>query len=214
MEEEIPNSYDKRPIQGISRLGFLKNFISSENVIIGDYTYYDDPNGPENFENNILYHFPFIGDKLIIGKFCAIATDVKFIMNGANHNMNGFSTYPFFIFGKAWQKSAPKEGELPFKGDTLIGNDVWIGYKATIMPGVKIGDGAIIAAHSVVSKDVPAYGIAAGNPAQIIRYRFDDNMIEKLLEIAWWHWSIEKITRHLNIITSYDIDALSQIHKE
>ncbi len=204
-----PNPNDKEPMKGFPQVGFLKNHITRDNIVVGDYTYYDDPDGVENFENNVLYHFPFIGDTLIIGKFCAIAKDVKFIMNGANHQTSGFSTYPFFIFANGWEKVMPQAGDLHYKGDTCVGNDVWIGYDATIMPGVKIGHGAIIASKSVVTKDVPDYAVVGGNPAQIIKYRFDENTIEKLLEIAWWDWNAEKITRNLEAITHNSIDHLT-----
>ena len=198
-------------MQGFPQVGYLKNFITSPNIEVGDYTYYDDPDGPEHFEKNVLYHFDFIGDKLIIGKFCAIAKDVTFIMNGANHQSTGFSTYPFFIFGNGWEKSAPQPGDLPFKGNTEIGNDVWIGYNATIMPGVKIGSGAIIASKSVVTNDVPAYAVVGGNPAKIIKQRFDDKTINALLSIAWWDWSNDKITAHLDAITQNNLDLLSKL---
>ncbi len=198
-------------MQGFPQVGYLKNFITSPNIEVGDYTYYDDPDGPEHFEKNVLYHFDFIGDKLIIGKFCAIAKDVTFIMNGANHKSTGFSTYPFFIFGNGWEKSAPQPGDLPFKGNTEIGNDVWIGYNATIMPGVKIGNGAIIASKSVVTNDVPAYAVVGGNPAKIIKQRFDDKTINALLSIAWWDWSNDKITAHLDAITQNNLDLLSKL---
>ena len=198
-------------MQGFPQVGYLKNFITSPNIEVGDYTYYDDPNGPEHFEKNVLYHFDFIGDKLIIGKFCAIAKDVTFIMNGANHQSAGFSTYPFFIFDNGWEKSAPQPGDLPFKGNTEIGNDVWIGYNATIMPGVKIGNGAIIASKSVVTNDVPAYAVVGGNPAKIIKQRFDDKTINALLSIAWWDWSSDKITAHLDAITQNNLDLLSKL---
>jgi virginiamycin A acetyltransferase len=203
-----PSPEEKSPMQGFSQVGFLKNFISSENIVVGDYTYYDDPEGPERFEQNVLYHFPFIGDKLLIGKFCAIAKDVKFIMNGANHKLSGFSSYPFYIFGNGWEKAAPKDGELPYKGDTEIGNDVWIGYEATIMPGVKIGSGAIIASKSVVVQDVPAYAVVGGNPATLLKYRFEPKVIEELLDIAWWDWDADKITANLDAITGCDLAAL------
>ena len=198
-------------MQGFPQVGYLKNFITSPNIEVGDYTYYDDPDGPEHFEKNVLYHFDFIGDKLIIGKFCAIAKDVTFMMNGANHQSTGFSTYPFFIFGNGWEKSAPQPGDLPFKGNTEIGNDVWIGYNATIMPGVKIGNGAIIASKSVVTNDVPAYAVVGGNPAKIIKQRFDDKTINALLSIAWWDWSSDKITAHLDAITQNNLDLLSKL---
>lgn len=203
-----PNPNDREPMRGFPQVGYLKNFITKENIIIGDYTYYDDPEGVERFEKNVLYHFPFIGDKLIIGKFCAIAKDVKFIMNGANHKIDAISTYPFFIFGNGWEVATPKEGEFPYKGDTIVGNDVWIGYEATIMPGVKIGDGAIIAAKSVVTKDIPPYSIVAGNPAVVKKMRFSEAEIDTLLEIKWWDWPIEKITENLKSITSGDVDEL------
>ncbi|TOJ89525.1 Vat family streptogramin A O-acetyltransferase [Vibrio parahaemolyticus] len=203
-----PNPNDKEPMKGFPQVGYLKNYIKSSNIEVGDYTYYDDPDGAENFERNVLYHFPFIGDKLKIGKFCAIAKDVKFIMNGANHNMSGFSTYPFFIFGNGWEISTPESGELPYKGDTVIGNDVWLGYDSTIMPGITIGDGAIVASKSVVTQDIPAYSIVGGNPAKILKYRFEQNVIDKLLEVAWWNWSAEKITKNLKAITHNELDLL------
>lgn len=147
-----PNPNNLHPIPDLERTVFLKNIIKNPNIIIGDYTYYDDPVDVHNFEQNVLYHFDFIGDKLIIGKFCQIATHVKFIMNGGNHDLGGYSSFPFIIFKSYWP-------EIPFipnhKKDTEIGNDVWIGYDATIMPGVTIGDGAIIGTRSVVTKDVP-----------------------------------------------------------
>lgn len=197
-------------MEGFPQICFIKNTVSNPNIIIGDYTYYDDPEDSENFERNVLYHFPFIGDKLIIGKFCAISRGVKFIMNGANHRISGFSTYPFEIFGKDWESIAPQANNYPFKGDTEIGNDVWIGYEAIVMPGVKIGDGAIVAAKSVVTKDVPAYTIVGGHPAKIIRQRFSDSLVRALLEISWWNWDIEKITRNLTKIIGADIEALKK----
>jgi virginiamycin A acetyltransferase len=202
------NPKDPHPMKGFPQICFIKNVVSNPNIIIGDYTYYDDPEDSENFERNVLYHYPFVGDKLIIGKFCALATGVKFIMNGANHKISGFSTYPFDIFGNGWERVAPQPDELPFKGDTVIGNDVWIGYEAVIMPGVKIGDGAIVAATSVVTKDVPPYSVVGGNPANLLKKRFSDETIKLLLEISWWNWDIEKITKNLEKIVSADIEAL------
>jgi virginiamycin A acetyltransferase len=195
-----PDPNNTYPINGISRTVFLKNIITNPQIIVGDYTYYDDPDDVYNFEKNVLYLFDFIGDKLIIGKFCQIATGVKFIMNGANHAMRGFSTYPFKIFGGEWFNKDPLNVE--FKGDTIIGNDVWIGYNATIMPGVKIGDGAIIASNSLVSKDIEPYTIVAGNPAKEIRKRFDQQTTSKLLEMKWWDKTAEEITNFLETITS------------
>ena len=199
---------DKHPMKGFPQICFIRNTVSNPNIIIGDYTYYDDPEDSENFERNVLYHFPFVGDQLIIGKFCALARGVKFIMNGANHKLDVFSTYPFQIFGNGWEKVDPQSEDLPYKGNTIVGNDVWIGYEAVIMPGVQVGDGAIIAAKSVVVSDVPPYTIFRGNPAKCIRQRFDDEVIRSLLDIAWWNWKIEKITRNLDKIVSADIEAL------
>lgn len=187
---------------------FIQNTVSNPNIVIGDYTYYDDPEDSENFERNVLYHYPFIGDKLILGKFCALARGVKFIMNGANHKRSGLSTYPFQIFGSGWEKVMPQPEDLPFKGDTIIGNDVWIGYDCLIMPRVKIGNGAIIAARSVVTADVPAYTIMGGNPAKPLRTRFAPEVIDILESIAWWDWPIEKITQHLAVIVGGDVEAL------
>lgn len=196
-------------MKGFPQICFIQNTVSNPNVIIGDYTYYDDPEDSEDFERNVLYHFPFIGDQLIIGKFCALARGVKFVMNGANHKLDGFSTYPFQIFSNGWEKVNPQTEELPYKGNTVIGNDAWIGYEVVIMPGVYVGDGAIIAAKSVVVSDVPPYAIFGGNPAKCIRQRFNDEVICSLLEVAWWNWDIEKITRNLEKIVSADIEALT-----
>jgi len=208
-----PNPDVLNPIEPHKNLVFLKNQITNPNIIVGDYTYYADFTDAGNFEKNVLYHFDFIGDKLVIGKFCAIASGVKFIMNGANHETIPISTFPFAIFGKGWEKIM--EGinpidKFPNKGDTIIGNDVWIGYDATIMPGVKIANGAIIAAKSVVTKNVPDYAVAGGNPARIIRTRYDDEQISRLNAIAWWDWSAGKITQNLKLINSTDIDALER----
>ncbi|HBF34718.1 TPA: Vat family streptogramin A O-acetyltransferase [Candidatus Sumerlaeota bacterium] len=205
-----PNPLNKHPMEGFPQVCFIKNTVSNPNIIIGDYTYYDDPEDSENFERNVLYHFPFIGDRLIIGRFCALARGVKFIMNGANHKMSGFSTYPFGIFGNGWEKARPQPGDLPYKGDTVIGNDVWIGYDTLIMPGVHVGNGAIISSRSVVVSDVPAYTIVGGNPAKPIRARFDPETVSALESIAWWNWPIEKITANLPLIISADINALQK----
>jgi len=203
-----PDPSNKHPMAGFPQVCFIKNTITSPNIIIGDYTYYDDPEDAENFERNVLYHFPFIGDRLIIGKFCAIARGVQFIMNGANHQLSGFSTFPFYIFGNGWEHAAPEAGALPYKGDTVIGNDVWIGYQALIMPGVSIGNGAIISSRSVVTSDVPAYTVVGGNPAKVIKQRFPDETIAALEKLAWWDWPVEKITRNITRIMSSDIAAL------
>lgn len=197
------------PLAHYNRLCFLKNIVKNPNIIVGDYTYYDDFEAVENFEKNVKYHFDFTGDQLIIGKFCMIASDVHFIMNGANHLTEAVSTYPFAIFGNGWQE-AMKGKTYPTKGNITIGNDVWIGYKATIMAGVTIGNGAIIGSHSVVTKDVPPYTIVGGNPAKEIRARFKSDVVSQLLEMQWWNWGIEKITRNVHLLTGNDIEALQQ----
>lgn len=202
-----PNKDIKFPIENYDRLCFLKNIIQNPNIIVGDYTYYDDFENVENFEKNVKYHFDFTGDKLIIGKFCMLASGVKFIMNGANHLTNSISSYPFAIFGRGWEKAM--EGKAyPNKGDVIIGNDVWIGHNATIMAGVKIGDGAIIGTNSTVVKDVEPYSIVGGNPAREIRKRFDEKTINKLLELKWWDWDIQKITDHVQKLSGNKIDEL------
>ncbi|MDX2099246.1 MAG: CatB-related O-acetyltransferase [Leptolyngbyaceae cyanobacterium bins.59] len=201
-----PSPDARYPMPGQTRLVYLKNIIQNPNIIVGDYTYYDDFENPENFERNVLYHFDFQGDKLIIGKFCSIASDVKFIMNGGNHRTDWFTNYPFPVFGEGWETAMPDS--WPDKGDTVIGNDVWIGYGATIMPGVQVGDGAIVATCSVVTRSVAPYSVVGGNPAKEIRKRFEESVIEELLQIQWWNWDIEKITRNLKAICGSDLEAL------
>ncbi len=208
--ETHPSPDTLYPIKGVTRTVYLKNCISRANISVGDYTYYDDPDDVANFEKNVLYHFDFIGDRLIIGKFCQIAAGVRFIMNGANHAMDGLSTYPFKIFGHTWA-DAPLHSVS--KGDTVIGNDVWIGNAVTFMPGVTVGDGAIIGANSVVAKNVSPYSIVGGNPAELIRLRFDEATVETLCALKWWDWPVEQITRHLNVITSGDVESLRKVHK-
>ncbi|WP_035758246.1 CatB-related O-acetyltransferase [Hugenholtzia roseola] len=207
---QTPDPATVFPLPNINRLCFLKNIIQNPNIIVGDYTYYDDFEDVHNFEKNVKYHFDFIGDKLIIGKFCMIASDVTFIMNGANHLVESLSTYPFAIFGGSWQ-NAMEGKSYPYKGDIEIGNDVWIGYKATIMAGVRIGDGAIIGSQAVVTADVPPYSIVAGNPARLIRKRFSEETIAALLQVRWWDWDSEKLSRHLHLLTGNDIEALKKI---
>lgn len=202
-----PNPATIFPLHNYNRLCFLKNIIKNRNVIVGDYTYYDDFETVDNFEKNVKYHFEFTKDQLIIGKFCMIASGVEFIMNGANHLSHAVSAYPFAVFGNGWEH-AMEEKSYPSKGNTVIGNDVWIGYKAAIMPGVKIGDGAIIGSYSVVIKDVAPYTIVGGNPAKEIKKRFTASEIEKLLTMQWWNWSAEKITGSVQLLTGNNIDLL------
>lgn len=202
-----PDKHTKYPLKNYDRLCFLKNIVKNPNIIVGDYTYYDDFETVENFEKNVKYHFDFVNDKLIIGKFCMIASDVKFIMNGANHLTDALTTYPFAIFGNGWE-GAMEGKSYPQKGNIEIGNDVWIGYNATIMAGVKVGDGAIIATNSTVVKDVAPYSIVGGNPAQEIKKRFSNEKIEKLLNLKWWNWDIEKITANIYSLTGNDFKKI------
>lgn len=207
-----PDPHAVFPIQGYDKLVFLKNVISRPNISVGRYTYYDATGRPgekpEDFEaNNVLYHFDFIGDKLIIGAFCCIGSGAAFIMNGANHEVNRLSAFPFSIFGNAWSDATSHEAS---RGDTVVGNDVWIGYGAVVLPGRNIGHGAIIGAKSVVTRDVPPYHIVGGNPAQIIRPRFPQRERERLLEVSWWDWPIEKITRNLDAISRADVTLLEE----
>jgi virginiamycin A acetyltransferase len=197
----IPDPNTVFPLANYKNLCFLKNLVNNPNIIVGDYTYYDDFEDVSNFEKNVKYHFDFIGDKLIIGKFCMIASGATFIMNGGNHLTEATSAYPFAIFGGAWQ-DAMKGKSYPTKGDTVIGNDVWIGHDTTLMPGVQIGDGAIIATKSVVTKNVEPYTIVGGNPAKPIKKRFSEDIIARLLEIKWWDWDVEKITQNVDKLTS------------
>jgi virginiamycin A acetyltransferase len=198
---KIPKPTTKFPLDQYQKLCFLKNIISNPNIEVGDYTYYDDFEDVYNFEKNVKYHFDFIGDKLLIGKFCMIASGAKFIMNGGNHLTESITAYPFAIFGEAWQ-NAMQGKAYPSKGNTVIGNDVWIGHEATIMPGVTIGDGAIIATKAIVTKDVEPYTIVGGNPAKMIKKRFDESTIEKLLNLKWWNWDITKVTKNVQLLTT------------
>jgi virginiamycin A acetyltransferase len=208
--QNYPDPHSLYPLEGYNRLCFLKNLVQNPNISVGEFTYYDDFENVQNFERNVRYHFDFTGDKLHIGKFSMIASGVEFIMNGANHLTDAISSYPFAIFGGAWA-NAMEGKDYPHKGDTIIGNDVWIGYKATIMTGITIGNGAIVASKAVVTKDVPPYTIVGGNPAQIIKKRFSDEQIALLLQINWWDWSIEKITENLSLLTSPDVEKLQNI---
>jgi virginiamycin A acetyltransferase len=201
-----PSPDTPHPIEGADRLGFLKNFITRPTIEVGDYTYYDDPRGVERFEENVLYHFDFVGDRLIIGRFCSIAAETRFIMNGGNHATTWFTTFPFPVFGNGWETAMPDS--WPYRGDTVVGHDVWIGYGVTVMPGVTIGNGAIIATRSVVTRDVEPYAIVGGNPAEVIRYRFDADVRAALEEIGWWDWDAAKISRNVQAICSGDLEAL------
>lgn len=189
---------------------FIKNVVQAPNIHIGDYTYYDDPVDPTGFErNNVLFNWPEFGDQLIIGKFCAIASGTQFIMGSANHRISSASTYPFAVFGGAWAEAVPPHLEqLPRKGDIVVGNDVWIGQQCTILPGVHIGDGAIVAACSVVSRDVEPYTIVGGNPAQLRKRRFDPELTGLLLRLRWWDMEPERLLEWLPLLCDPDLEKL------
>ena len=204
-----PNPNTVHPIAGYDKEIYVKPTIKNPNIIVGDFTYIAD----SEFESHVTHHYDFIGDKLIIGKFCQIAAGVEFIMNGANHQMNAVSTFPFYTL-EGWNMKPPAAGDMPFKGDTVIGNDVWIGQNATILPGVHIGDGAIIGANSVVGSNVDPYAVVVGNPAETIRYRFDKDLTELLLKFKWWDKPVEEINELIPILTSSDLDKVkAEIHR-
>ncbi len=207
-----PNPNAVHPNEAIPSICFIKNTITRPSILVGDYTYYDDPVDSENFESHVTHHYDFIGDRLIIGKFCAIARGIEFVMNGANHRMGSVTTYPFNIMGGGWETFAPSMKDLPLKGDTIVGNDVWIGQNVTVMPGVHIGDGAIIGANSVVARDIPAYCIAVGNPCCVVKMRFDDQeLVDRLLKLKWWDWPAEKVFKHLDVLTGSDLEKMKAI---
>lgn len=214
MVKNIPNPNDVFPNEYKTSC-FIKNVVKAPNIIIGDYTYYDDSDDPTGFEhNNVLFNYPEFGDRLIIGKFCAIASGTKFIMGAANHRISSITTYPFNVFGGVWKEKTPDHlSQLPFKGDIIVGNDVWIGRESRIMPGVKIGDGSIVDAYSVVTKDVPPYSVIGGNPARLIKRRFEDDLIKMLLKLRWWDFDAEKLVKFLPVLCDPDLDKVKRILK-
>ena len=210
MNKKLPDPNTLHPIAGYEKEIYVKPAVKNPNIIVGDFTYIAD----KDFESHVTHHYDFIGDKLIIGKFCQIAAGVEFVMNGANHQMNAVTTFPFYTL-EDWNMKPPARSDLPLKGDTIIGNDVWIGQNAVILPGVRIGDGAIIGANSVVGSDVDPYTIVAGNPARLIRKRFDDEMIALLEKFAWWDKPIEEINSLIPILTSGNLEMVkAKIKKE
>lgn len=200
-----PNPNTVFPVPNFSTVTYIRPTVKSKNIVVGDFSYFSDV----DFEKHVTHHYDFYGDKLIIGKFCQIAAGVEFVMNGANHQMNAASTFPFYIF-EGWEQEVPSTDVFSFKGDTVVGNDVWIGQNATILPGVHIGDGAIIGASSVVASDVEPYSIVAGNPAKQLRKRFDSELIAILLELKWWELPIEQINALIPTLTSSDLDAVKE----
>ena len=205
------------PRTGDQQTVYLNAVIKDPQIEVGDYTIYNDfVADPLLFEkNNVLYHYPIHREKLIIGKFCSIACGTKFLFNCANHTLKSLSTYTFPLFYEEWElEKSNITTAWDNKGDIVIGNDVWIGYEAVIMAGVHIGDGAIIAARAVVTKDVPPYTIVGGTPAKEIRKRFDAEVIEQLLILKWWDWSTDKIHQCLPYIAEGKLDELLAMKKD
>ena len=204
-----PNPNKVFPVNGFKNVTYVKPTLKNPNIIVGDFTYFSDT----FFERHVTHNQNFYGDKLIIGKFCQIGKGVNFVMNGANHQMNAVTTFPFFIL-EGWNQKTPDLSQFPIKGDTVIGNDVRIGENVTILPGVKIGDGAIIGMNSVVGSNVEPYTIVAGNPAKVIRQRFDSELVSLMLKWQWWNFSIEKIDSLIPILTSGDTATVKQFIKK
>ena len=205
----IPDPMAVHPITGYDKEIYVKPTLKNPNIVVGDFTYIAD----SEFESHVTHLYPWNNDKLIIGKFCQIAAGVEFVMNGANHQMNAVSTFPFYTLA-GWDMKAPAPADMPLKGDTIIGNDVWIGQNVTILPGVHIGDGAIIGARSVVGSNVEPYTIVAGNPAQFIRKRFDEELTNLMLEWRWWDKPIEEINSLIPVLTSSDLTEVKRKVKE
>ena len=207
--QNIPDPMAVHPIAGYDKEIYVKPTLKNPNIVVGDFTYIAD----SEFESHVTHLYPWNNDKLVIGKFCQIAAGVEFVMNGANHQMNAASTFPFYTLA-GWDMKAPAPADMPLKGDTIIGNDVWIGQNATILPGVHIGDGAIIGASSVVGSDVEPYTIVAGNPVQFIRKRFDEELTNLMLEWRWWDKPIEEINSLIPVLTSSDLTEVKRKVKE
>jgi len=203
------------PLATHERVVFLKPLVNSPTITVGEFTYYDDPDNATRFEQrNVLYAYG--PERLVIGRYCAIATGTRFLMAGAAHPTMGVSTYPFTMFGGEWtDRTLDIVTGMPSRGDTVVGNDVWFGYQSTVLPGVRIGDGAIVAAGSVVTADVAPYTIVGGNPARPIRRRFDDTDVDRLRRAAWWDWPTDLVTEHAAVImagTPADIERIAAEH--
>ncbi len=201
----LPDPNVIHPIPGYHKEIYVKPTLTNPNISVGDFTYIAD----SDFESHVTHLYPWNGDKLIIGKFCQIAAGVEFVMNGANHQMNAVTTFPFYTL-EGWQMDPPAQSDLPLKGDTVIGNDVWIGQNAVILPGVHIGDGAIIGANAVVGSDVAPYTVVIGNPARVLRRRFDNELTELLLRFRWWDKSVEEINRLIPLLTCSDLEKVKE----
>ena len=204
-----PDPTAVHPIPGYDREIYIKPTLKNKNIEVGEFSYIAD----SDFESHVTHHYDFNGDRLIIGKFCQIASGVEFVMNGANHQMNSVSTFPFFTL-EGWNAAPPPRNDMPLRGDTVIGSDVWIGQNATILPGVHIGDGAIIGADSTVGSDIPPYSVAVGNPARVIRKRFDDELTGLLLRFRWWDKSTEEIDSLIPLLTCGDLESVRKTLKK
>ena len=200
---KFPNPNTIHPIEWYDKEIYVKPTITNKNIIVGDFTYIAD----SEFESHVTHHYEWNGDKLIVGKFCQIGAGVEFVMNGANHQMNAVSTYPFYTL-EGWDMEPPAASDMPLKGDTIIGNDVWIGQNAVILPGVHVGNGAIIGANSIVGNDVSPYTIVVGNPAKELRKRFDDDLIQLMLDFKWWDKSVEEINQLIPLLTSSNLEKV------
>lgn len=208
----IPDVNKIYPRKNDTQTVYLRNVIANPNIQVGEYSIYNDfHNDPRDFQkNNILYHYPINQDHLIIGKFCSIACGAKFLFTSANHTLHSLSTYPFPLFGESWNHGMDVRDSWDNKGDIVVGNDVWIGYEAVILSGVTIGDGSIIGTRAVVTKDVPPYTIVGGVPARMIKKRFDEDTIAKVLALKWWNLPKEKLSRRLQHIQSGTLSALEK----
>ena len=196
-----PDPNKKYPIPGYEKEIYVRPAVSHPNIIVGEFTYIAD----SDFESHVTNFYPWSRDKLIIGKFCQIAAGVEFMMNDANHQMNAVTTFPFYTL-EGWNMKVPDASDMPYKGDTVIGNDVWIGQNALILPGVHIGDGAIIGANSVVGSSVEPYTVVAGNPAKVIRKRFDEELVGLLEAFRWWDKDTDTINGLIPMLTSGDLE--------
>jgi virginiamycin A acetyltransferase len=204
-KEGMPDPNVIFPVPNVDTVIHVRPTIENKNLEVGDFTYFS----AKNFEKQVTHHYDFYGDRLIIGKFCQIAEGVEFVMNGANHQMACVSTFPFYIF-RGWDEKAPPLWKMPLKGDTVIGNDVWIGQNAVILPGTHIGDGAIIGLNSVVGKNVEPYTIVAGNPAKPLGKRFDDELIGLMLRLRWWDKSIGEIKDLIPLLHDNDLEKVKR----
>lgn len=198
-----PDPNTVHPISGYENEIYVKPTLKNPNICVGEFTYIAD----SDFESHVTHLYDWNGDRLIIGKFCQIAAGVEFVMNGANHQMNAVTTFPFYTL-EGWDMSPPGKHDLPLKGDTVIGSDVWVGQNAVILPGVHIGDGAIIGADSVVGSDIAPYTVVVGNPAKPLRKRFDDELIALLLDFKWWDRPIDEINSLIPLLTCSDLEKV------